>query len=260
MTLFISKKEAESWRILKVANCAVLLIALNLLFSCSGSKQFGVSGVYSGILPAASCPGIDYVLELRENGTFLERMQYMEHEAAVYIRIGSFAREKRGLICLNGRHDGSSLPCFSMEDSGLRLRASDGKLIEGEMADLYVLTRQDSTFTAGPALMLHGNEPFWGLTLIPGRYLHFHTLETPEWEVEIDIPDFLLQFQDSLAYIRIEHPDILFEIKIWDHECSDGMSDILYPMRSEVRIQNPFGERHYFGCARNKAGSGDLCP
>lgn len=260
MTLFNCNKEAENRCIRQIGAGAILLIALIMLLSCSGAKPFRGNGVYHGMLPAASCPGIDYVLELREDGTFLERMQYLEHESEVYIRIGSYARNKRGLIYLNNKHDGGGISCFSIEDSRLQMRNADGKAIHGELADLYILTRQDSSASTAPALIFHGNEPFWGLTLVPGNYLHFQTLEVPEWEVKIDIPDFLLKFQDSVAYIRIEHPDILFEIKLWDHKCSDGMSDRLYPLSSEVRIQNPFGERHYFGCTRNKDHTPDSRP
>ncbi len=232
-------------------------IVFLVFFSCTGTGQIPLYGIYRGILPAASSAGIDYLLELRDKGMFLERMQYLDHESGVYIRSASYSETKKGLICL----DSDPAFCFSVEGSQLRMRSfTNQKPIRGKLAEHYVLKKEDKDSLFSEALQIHGNEPFWGLTLQPGNYLHFQTLESPDWEIKIDIPDFVLQFQDSTAYIRIENPDIMIEITVWTRACSDQMSDILYPMSSEIKIQTPLGERHYKGCARYKNQALDHSP
>jgi uncharacterized membrane protein len=246
----MSLKRETPKKVKRYSGTVLCLFILLYLFSCGSTEQLVRFGVYQGMLPAASCPGIDYVLELRKDGSYLESMRYREHESEIYIRIGNFTVEDRKYVCLNDPGANTAVSCFFAGDSQLRMLDGSGNIISGDLAEYYILNIRENLSDAGNVIKVHGNEPFWGMTLIPGDHLHFKTLETQDIDIGFALPDFEIEFAGGTAYIRIEHPDMMFELELEYAECTDTMSDIVYPLRAELLLQDPSGQRRYKGCAR----------
>ena len=101
-------------------------------------------GTYKGVLPCASCPGIDVTLTLNENGTFVRESKYQGNEGAsmpAEKEEGNFTWSDDGqIITLAGITDGSNQ--YFVGENVVHTLDAEGKRIEGELAESYILKKQ----------------------------------------------------------------------------------------------------------------------
>lgn len=111
------------------------------------------TGSYAGIFPCADCPGIEYRLDLFDDGVFYQSLRYQEREG----RFDSVGRWQYGpdneRIELN---DADSAPPtrFSLEDGSLTMLDMEGKRIESNLN--YTLYRSDLLSRIEPRVTIKG--------------------------------------------------------------------------------------------------------
>ena len=102
------------------------------------------NGTYKGVLPCASCPGIDVTLTLNENGTFVRELKYQGDEGATMPaekEEGNFTWSDDGqVITLTGITDGNNQ--YFVGENVVYTLDAEGKRIEGELAENYMLKKQ----------------------------------------------------------------------------------------------------------------------
>ena len=96
-------------------------------------------GTYEGTLPCADCPGIHTVVTLADDGTFTYEAEYLERDTKV-ADSGTFMW-----------HDNGSVVHLTGEDTDIKFQVGEnqlfhldqeGKRIEGELAENYILKKQ----------------------------------------------------------------------------------------------------------------------
>lgn len=93
-------------------------------------------GVYEGLLPAASSPGIQTSITLNDDGTFVWRSEYIGEQDGVFT--------DKGMYTVTGNIAALDIPSEGvhyarLEDSHMRLLDQDKAAITGALADMYVL-------------------------------------------------------------------------------------------------------------------------
>lgn len=96
------------------------------------------AGTYSGVLPCASCPGIDTVVSLHSDGTFERTMHYLDQAVVPHTASGTFSWNDAGTkVELNTEGDGVAK--YQVGENQLFHLDGDGQRITGELAAHYVL-------------------------------------------------------------------------------------------------------------------------
>ncbi|MCB1842171.1 MAG: copper resistance protein NlpE N-terminal domain-containing protein [Halioglobus sp.] len=109
---------------------------------------------FTGTLPCADCPGIDYHLNLFQDGVFYLRMRYQDRPDGQFDDIGRYLLSADGsLLSLQG---GREAPLrFTVENpDSLRLLGLDGAAIVSELN--YSLQRQAALLPIAPRLLMRG--------------------------------------------------------------------------------------------------------
>ena len=109
---------------------------------------------FTGTLPCADCPGIDYHLNLLPEQTFILRMNYRDRPGGPYDDVGRWLISSDGeQLLLQGGRDAPLR--FSIESpDALRLMSSSGERIESALD--YSLRRQSLFEAIEPVLNLRG--------------------------------------------------------------------------------------------------------
>ncbi len=116
------------------------------------------SGVYAGVLPCASCPGIQTVITLNSDSTYKMETVYMESEGEAEIKEGTFSWSNDGSsIALSGFAEGEGSNQFLVGENQLIQLTMEGTKVEGELADKYVLAKASNLV-----------EQYWKLTEVAG--------------------------------------------------------------------------------------------
>jgi len=97
-------------------------------------------GNYYGILPCASCEGIETELTLRDDLTFTLSTKYLGESGGPIIFDGNFAWQENN-IALSGENQREKPALYKVEENRLRKLDMDGNIIEGELAGNYILTK-----------------------------------------------------------------------------------------------------------------------
>ena len=135
----------------------LLIIAAVLLFaSCGGRGRPAASadgatpvpdmhtaetsldytGTYTGVLPAADCPGIEVRLTLGDDGRYTLDEQYIDRDTRFHTAGRYTVREN--LLTLDGA-DGATY--YRIEEHRQRMLTPERQPDTGELADRYVLTK-----------------------------------------------------------------------------------------------------------------------
>lgn len=134
-------------------NTPIIAMLAFVLFACShgGSTtsdshtsrtSIDWEGAYRGALPCADCERIDVELVLRSNATFTRSMLYVGRSTSPHVDSGSFAFDEKGaLITLAGSTPREQR--YRVEEQQLRQLAADGTIINGLLAESYVLKKLD---------------------------------------------------------------------------------------------------------------------
>lgn len=96
-----------------------------------------VAGQYGGTIPCASCQGIVYNIDLKADSTYQTEMVYLGESVAPYIEQGTYYYINDHVIALQ---KDSAIPSFiQIEEKSLRMLDGDTQIIQGDLADMYVL-------------------------------------------------------------------------------------------------------------------------
>jgi len=97
------------------------------------------AGTYAGVIPCANCEGINVRLTLDSYGTYTLTMQYIGKGEDVFSTSGDFAWNDAGSqITL----DSDSTQRYKVGEGMLFMLDMDGNIITGDLADMYILTKQ----------------------------------------------------------------------------------------------------------------------
>lgn len=132
------------------------------------------AGKYAGILPCADCEGIETKLTLNDDLTYVLSQHYLTDKANEdVLKEGKFSWNEDGLsIQLEGVEGASQ---FKVEEGQLRMLDTEGKVVEGELANHYVLGKMGN---------LQVEDQKWQLVELNGKaidgnaethYLVFHS-------------------------------------------------------------------------------------
>ncbi|WP_147638518.1 copper resistance protein NlpE [Alistipes sp.] len=135
----------------------LLIIAAVLLFAACGGRgrpaasgdgatpvpdmhtaetSLDYTGTYTGVLPAADCPGIEVRLTLGDDGRYTLDEQYIDRDTRFHTAGRYTVREN--LLTLDGA-DGATF--YRIEENRLRMLTPERQPVTGELADRYVLTK-----------------------------------------------------------------------------------------------------------------------
>jgi uncharacterized lipoprotein NlpE involved in copper resistance len=99
-------------------------------------------GVYKGILPCADCEGIEIEVSLSDDKTYVVKRLYLGKEDNYFEETGVFEwTEDGGSIVLDEKVKGSPT-LFKVGENYLLHLNQKGEIIEGELAEKYVLRKE----------------------------------------------------------------------------------------------------------------------
>ncbi|MEL4307785.1 copper resistance protein NlpE N-terminal domain-containing protein [Joostella sp. CR20] len=97
------------------------------------------AGTYQGVLPCADCEGIKTSIELKNDNTFTSSMSYLGKESKTEKQTGTYSWNEDGnKITLN---NDANLQ-FAVGESRLTKLDNSGAVIEGTLADKYILKKK----------------------------------------------------------------------------------------------------------------------
>lgn len=97
------------------------------------------AGVYAGELPCADCSGIRTTLYLRANGVYTRISEYVGRDT--FEDGGQWTIDEKGVVTMTPAVKGGQPSLARVEEGAVRLLNADGDAVEGPMADLYVLKK-----------------------------------------------------------------------------------------------------------------------
>lgn len=144
---------------------SILLTALVALFfvSCNGGKEkkseetteteaiemtstnestLEYAGEYEGVLPCADCEGIKTILTIRDDSTYDLKREYLGKEDSSFEESGTYNIVNGDVIELVTPSSGNKTYYKILENAVALTADETGTLAEGELADLYILTKK----------------------------------------------------------------------------------------------------------------------
>lgn len=98
------------------------------------------NGTYKGTLPCADCEGIETTLTLHKDKTYTKQSNYLGKEDFTEETEGTFIWNDEGTeISLSS--EGGVSPYYKVGENKLWHLNNDGKIIEGDLANHYILTK-----------------------------------------------------------------------------------------------------------------------
>lgn len=162
-----------------------LLILLLIFQACVGHNEPAFSGTYSGTLPCADCPGIDYQLTLSNDHYYSEKMTYQDRNVPTVLDSGTYSIKNDTILQLKNKPESVGMRQFAIHDNQLSLLDMDGKAIQSNFADRYILKKIDkNTFIrqTGTAQKLNSK---WKLQSINGNKLD-EGIKAPWIEIKLE--------------------------------------------------------------------------
>ena len=99
-------------------------------------------GTYKGVVPCADCEGIETILILNEDHTYLRRTKYLGKPGDQYFEAkGTFTWNDKGNTILLSDAENAASQYFVGENQVIQLDLS-GARITGKLADQYILAKQ----------------------------------------------------------------------------------------------------------------------
>jgi uncharacterized membrane protein len=251
----------------KYINISILLIlgifiSLRINVACSELEKlsdeevpeetFSVPVSYSGVLPCASCPGIQYSLVL-EDEKFTEASWYIDKDPNPFVKNGTWQQSADTLRLFDD--SGELLKSFLLEGREIILLDETEERISGDLADNYrlfeisefisiqehlqALKKDGIEFTAS------GNEPFWSVRISTDRKLNY---QTPDTSISIDARKLADSKSEPSAGNTIIYHALSgtseYILQINPVHCQDDMSGFLFTHSVTFTIDNKL----YRGC------------
>ena len=99
------------------------------------------AGVYSGIIPAADCPGIKVRIVLNSDNSFELSYRYIDREDSDSAAKGKFSWDEAGSVVILGvKH---FLPYYKVVENALIQLDLEGNVTTGFLAEYYVLKKEN---------------------------------------------------------------------------------------------------------------------
>ncbi|NBC66777.1 MAG: hypothetical protein GVY07_14115 [Bacteroidetes bacterium] len=193
--------------------------------------DLNLPALYTGTLPCADCPGINYQLILEDDG-FTELSQYRDRSPAKFEESGSWSASNDTLT-LVGQED-LILKRFLFHKDSLTLLDRNNQIITGDLADMYVLERSGNQESIrkhhqrlseqGYTFFAAGNEPFWSMKIDSLQQL---TYEKPG--STRNLGEVSRSMIDNAKLIQTSTDSTQLSIRVQDKYCRDSMSGYLFP-------------------------------
>lgn len=133
----------------KLYACLLLLVALS---GCASAPEPSIAadaahnsrnsldwaGTYRGVLPCASCEGIETAMTLNPDGTYVSSARYLGEDGQAFTGGGAFEWDEDGNRI---RLSGEEPLWFRVGENRLTQLRLDGSTITGVLAEYYVLTK-----------------------------------------------------------------------------------------------------------------------
>jgi uncharacterized lipoprotein NlpE involved in copper resistance len=97
------------------------------------------NGFYEGTLPCADCPGIKTTIELKDDNTFTQQLEYLDRNTE-FTETGKIKWHKNGNVITLISEDGEE-KLFKVKEGCLIMLNADGEENSGELAEYYVLNK-----------------------------------------------------------------------------------------------------------------------
>lgn len=94
-------------------------------------------GSYFGVLPCASCPGINTLITINTDGTYEKTVEYLASNDIPETTKGKFTLDKTRQVITMGEHS------YLVAENQLFTLDENYKKIEGELAENYILTKTE---------------------------------------------------------------------------------------------------------------------
>jgi len=98
-------------------------------------------GTYVGTLPCADCEGIETELTINYDGTYSYKTTYLGKETEAEEVTGTFQCDENGSVITLAGLDGAPGK-YKVGENRIWHLDMEGKQIEGDLADRYILTKQ----------------------------------------------------------------------------------------------------------------------
>jgi uncharacterized lipoprotein NlpE involved in copper resistance len=106
----------------------------------SSRNSIDWQGLYTGIIPAASSPGIRVSLAIGLDGTYELSYQYIDRGSEVFTETGNFKWNDAGSTIILDSPD--MPPYYQVGENTLTLLDLSGNVITGSLADNYILRKE----------------------------------------------------------------------------------------------------------------------
>jgi heat shock protein HslJ len=161
---------------MEMKNQLIIIAAIFVLFvACKTEKETGktksvtetevsmadIAGTYHGVLPCATCAGIDTEIQLAEDGLYQIYQAYIDEDKEFATRGTYEYNQKYNVIQLLGENEDPEYHQYAFKNDRIVKLNERGKPIKGELAEMYELRR-----VANTDLLI---DRYWKLTMINGK-------------------------------------------------------------------------------------------
>lgn len=219
-------------------------------------------GQFVGTVPCADCKGIEYMLTLNSDFTYIGAMRHLGKADSPVGLSGTWSFTGENKFKLSSAQAG--MDQFEIGKNRLLLLNARGERITGDMAEQYILWRsgfQPAAMAAGDSggdllkakreagleFFALGTEPFWSLEMDLDQRVSFYSLT----DTLHSLPS-MGQSKDGALLYEVIGPRARLLISIKRETCSDGMSDREYPYSVSVTRDE---KTTYQGCGILLGGS-----
>lgn len=225
---------------------------------------------YSGTLPCADCPGIDYKLILNENGSYTETIsyadltEYQDKSENTYIYDGHFTVMGDTVFLDKGE---DAIKYFLIHPQGLLLLDNEKVVVESDFSEKYILKKMSIgksilTDSSVDTIGTHpkgevdfyavGNEPDWRLDInFFDSTMIFKSLLLPtELIIPLPIPEKTNDSKIINYYSETESGTL--DVTLINEPCEDTMAGEKFPyeVRVEAKVEKDSEFITYLGCGR----------
>lgn len=173
----------------------VLFVSFRITSACNqmeknkdrGESAIEIPASYSGVIPCADCPGIEYRLYLEED-QFTEFKTYMDRNPEPFVASGTWSVISDSLSLISA--DGETISTFLYDGDTITMLDQEMNRVSGPTAEMYIFNK-DSEMTSilnrhqqlreeAVLFTASGNEPFWSVRINQNGDVVYQTPEIKE--------------------------------------------------------------------------------
>lgn len=205
---------------------------------------------YSGIIPCADCPDVEYYLHLENDFQFQKVQWNSDRDTKPLAKSGRWILQEDTLTLYD--EEQNQLNSFLYSDEQLTLLDKEENEVTGELADNYTLSksheetsirqRHNQMNKEGVTFVSNGNEPFWSVQINEDDEINYQTPES-SWTAPVSDKQ---EYEDEQIY-QAETDENALKVTIINEYCQDTMSGFLFTHTVQVQLK---GEPNMDGCGR----------